>query len=160
MLIRFSVALLAATVLGAELNAGTLTLPPGGQLWRPRVGEKWQIVTKNSLSIDPYAQFSLDVPIYDVDLFNTPPHVIQKLHQQGKRVICYFSAGTAEEWRPDYREFSRNDMGQNVKCWPGERWLNIKSPSVWSVMQRRIQRAAQSGCDAIDPDNIGTRGSG
>jgi len=154
MLKSLTASLLAGTALGAALNTSVSNLPPGGPPWQPAVGSKWQIMTKNSLSIDPYSPSTLDIPIYDVDLFNTPQHVIQNLHQQGKRVICYFSAGTAEEWRPDYREFARNDMGQNVKCWPGEKWVNIKSQTVWGVISRRIQQAAQKGCDAIDPDNI------
>jgi hypothetical protein len=144
----------AATALGEALN-----ISQAQAIWQPAVGSKWQIMLRNSLSVDPAnqgaSQSMLDTPIWDVDLFNTPQGVIQYLKSQGKKVICYFSAGTAEDWRSDYTLFNPRDFGNNVKCWPGERWLNIRSQDVWGVMQKRIQYAAQKGCDAIDPDNIG-----
>lgn len=72
----------------------------------------------------------------------------------GKKIICYFSAGTSEVWRPDYHLFKVQDQGANLPLWPGEKWLNVRSPDVWQIMQRRIKFAGQQGCDAIDPDNM------
>jgi hypothetical protein len=153
MLYSLCISLLAGTALSSTLNISQV-----GAIWQPQVGSRWQIVLKNSLSVDPAtpSKYSaVDIPIWDVDLFNTPAGVIQYLHGQGKKVICYFRAGTAEEWRPDYSSFNRADLGSRVNCWPGEKWLNIRSNSVWSVIQQRIQLASSKGCDAIDPDNIG-----
>jgi len=97
----------------------------------------------------------VDADIWDVDMFNTPSSVFQQLHAQGKKVICYFSAGSSEDWRPDFSKFPAADIGEPLACWPGEKWINYKSPAIWEIMQKRIQLASNKGCDAIDPDNVG-----
>jgi hypothetical protein len=96
-----------------------------------------------------------DAEIFDVDLFHTPKTAIDELHAQGKKVICYFSAGGSENWRPDDKSFKEVDRGDPMKEWKGERWLNIRSPDVFDVIKKRIQLAGQKGCDGIDPDNVG-----
>lgn len=77
------------------------------------------------------------------------------MKNQGKKVICYFSAGSSEDWRDDYKEFTENDKGHCMTGWAGERWLDVRSPTVFKVMQERIKLAKTKGCDAIDPDNMG-----
>jgi hypothetical protein len=130
-------------------------------VWRPTAGAKWQVVIKNNISVNPFAAGGgggfapTDVQIIDVDLFNTPAEVFAGLHARGKKIICYFSAGTSEEWRPDYKMLQPGDMGEKLGCWPGERYLNIRSERVFQVMLGRIKMAAERGCDALDPDNMG-----
>ena len=68
---------------------------PDPAVWRPTPGTSWQ--WQLSGSIDD----SLDVAMYDVDLFDAPTAVIERLHARGIKVICYFSAGSFESWRPD-----------------------------------------------------------
>ncbi|KAF2668764.1 family 114 glycoside hydrolase, partial [Microthyrium microscopicum] len=68
--------------------------------------------------------------------------------------ICYYSAGSAENWRSDYGSFSSSDKGEGLQGWAGENWLNIRSNNVLNVMKKRIDLASQKGCDAIDPDNM------
>jgi hypothetical protein len=96
-----------------------------------------------------------DAEIFDLDLFDTSVQTIQTIHDQGKRVICYFSAGGSESWREDDRQIKAKDRGQAMLKWPNERWLNIRSPDVFRVMQNRIQLAASKGCDGMDADNTG-----
>jgi hypothetical protein len=127
-------------------------------VWQPRVGAKFQIVIdntypkiENNKTLEPR-----DAEIFDVDLFNTPTEVIAKLHEQGKKVICYFSAGGSESWRPDDKEFKAKDRGDSMREWKGEKWLDIRSPDVWAIMEKRIKMAADKKCDGIDPDNLGT----
>ena len=72
----------------------------------------------------------------------------------GKHVICYFSAGSSENWRPDFSKFKPADMGKELEGWPGERWLDVRSANVWSIMTARMDMAKQKGCDGIDPDNV------
>ena len=43
--------------------------------------------------------------MYDIDLFDAPQEVIDQLNGDGRVVICYFSAGTYEDWRPDKDSF-------------------------------------------------------
>ncbi|KAF2193910.1 glycoside hydrolase family 114 protein [Zopfia rhizophila CBS 207.26] len=92
--------------------------------------------------------------IYELDMFYTPEATIRKMKELGQRSICYFSAATAENWRDDYDEFDRSDMGIELPDWPGERYLDIRKPKVFEVVKKRIDLAAKKGCDAIEPDNV------
>jgi len=138
-------ALLATSVAGATLRRRNV--------WQPEVGAKWQIDISNDQLTASSLQPS-DAAIWDVDLFNTPASTIASMKAAGKKVICYFSAGTSENWRPDYSSFAAADMGAALPDWPGENWLNLRSDAVWQIQLKRIQMAAQNGCDAIDPDNM------
>ncbi|OAG11570.1 family 114 glycoside hydrolase, partial [Paraphaeosphaeria sporulosa] len=68
--------------------------------------------------------------------------------------ICYFSAATAETWRSDYKDFDKKDLGLELPDWPGERYLDIRRDNVLKVIKKRIDLAAEKGCDAIEPDNV------
>lgn len=70
-----------------------------------------------------------------------------------KTVICYFSAGSYENWRSDKDKFLPSDYGKNM-TWPGENWINVKSDNVKKIMAARIEQAAKAGCHAVDPDNV------
>jgi hypothetical protein len=117
-------------------------------------------VLLNPLKIDSAnPKVSPDVDVFDIDLFDntvngTNSDTIQALQKLGKKVVCYFSAGSYEPNRPDSVHFATTDMGDDLDGWPGERWLNLKSDNVASIMKARIQLAAKMGCDAVDPDNM------
>jgi hypothetical protein len=115
---------------------------------------RWQIILSNNVNINGGLSPS-DAGIWDLDLFNTDASVISSLHDMGIKVICYFSAGTSEEGRPDLDGLSSSDYGKGLPDWPGEKYLDIRSPTVWNVMKARISLASQKGCDAVDPDNMG-----
>lgn len=123
-------------------------------IWQPAVGASWQIMLKNPPALDESASVvTPDVDVYDIDLFDSDEAVISALKQLDKRVICYFSAGSFEDWRPDKDSFKSDDLGNDLDGWPGEKWLDVRSDNVRSIMSSRIQMAAEKGCDAIDPDN-------
>lgn len=107
------------------------------------------VIPDNTVTIQPAT-----IPIFDVDLFYTNKSAISTLHAQGKKVICYFSAGSSEDWRPDDMDFPVADKGPCLNGWAGERYLNIRTQGVFNVMQKRMQLAAEKACDAIDPDNV------
>ena len=96
---------------------------------------------------------SHNVNIYDIDLFETSPTTIATLKSQGRKVICYFSAGSYEAWRPDAYKFQKSDLGKKLDGWD-ERWLDVRSANVRSIMKERLQLAAAKGCDGVDPDNV------
>jgi hypothetical protein len=125
--------------------------------WQPAVTSKFQIVLDNKVLKldDKTALVPATADIFDVDLHHTPMEVVQQLKAQGKKVICYFSAGGTEAWREDNYLFKKADIGDTMKEWKDERWLDIRSPDVWAVMANRIKMAADKGCDGIDPDNLG-----
>jgi hypothetical protein len=129
-----------------------LPSPNGTLPWIPKVNESWQII----LSHPPLVSDAVtpDVDIFDVDLFDTPATTIAQLHKLGKKVICYFSAGSYESWRSDAKDFSNGDLGNNLDDWPGEKWLRLSSENVRGIMKKRVVLAREKRCDAVDPDNV------
>ncbi|KAK4223256.1 glycoside hydrolase superfamily [Podospora fimiseda] len=125
-------------------------------VWEPRVNASWQIILNSVLDINPTnPSVQPDVEVYDIDMFiHQNTQVIPSLHKLGKKVICYFSAGSYEPNRPDSSQFPSSDIGKDLKGWPGERWLDIRSKSIRSIMASRIDLASKMGCDAVDPDNL------
>ncbi|KAJ5352172.1 CAZyme family [Penicillium brevicompactum] len=123
-------------------------------IWQPAAGVKWQIQL-----IDAVEDTTVDADIWDIDLFDNTAETITTLKNKGHKVICYFSAGTYEDWRSDVSKFDTADFGSNLDEWPGERWLNIKSTSVRSIMSARLDLAKEKGCDGVDPDNIDAYGN-
>jgi endo-alpha-1,4-polygalactosaminidase (GH114 family) len=143
----------------AELGAGhsqnkILKRGTDTTIWQPAAGVKWQIQL-----IDAVEDTTADADIWDIDLFDNTAVTISTLQSKGRKVICYFSAGTYEDWRSDISKFDSADFGSNLDDWPGEKWLNIKSTSVRSIMTSRLDMAKEKGCDGVDPDNIDAYGN-
>ncbi len=118
--------------------------------------------TPSALGLDTTWQWQLqgdintsyDADLYDIDLFDTSDDTIETLRADGRIVICYFSAGSYEEWRPDAAKFDVGDLGATLDGWEDERWLDTRSPSVRAVMRERLDVAAARGCDGVEPDNV------
>lgn len=91
--------------------------------------------------------------MYDIDLFDNSASVISQLHAKGRVVICYFST-QYENWRPDAASFTSNVLGSNLDDWPGERYVDIRTTTVRSIMQSRLDLAVSKGCDGVEPDNV------
>jgi hypothetical protein len=92
--------------------------------------------------------------IYDIDLFDSSESLIDSIQSSGRKVICYFSAGSFENWRPDASEFSQADLGSTLGGWEDEKWLDIRSANVRRIMRQRLDLAVQKGCDGVEPDNM------
>ena len=93
--------------------------------------------------------------MYDIDLFEAPQEVSDQLHALGWVVVCYFSAGSYEDWRPDKESFPDEVLGNPLAGRPGERWLDIRQiEQLDVVMTNRLDLAVQKGCDGVEPDNI------
>ncbi len=116
--------------------------------WTPAIGDTWQWQLSGPVDT------RYDVRVYDVDLVDVPQATITRLHAEGRRVVCYFSAGSAENFRPDYASFLPADMGSPLDGWPGERWLDIRSDNVRGIMRRRLDLAVTKSCDGVEPDNV------
>ncbi|GAB6075212.1 endo alpha-1,4 polygalactosaminidase [Desulfurobacterium crinifex] len=115
-----------------------------------------QINTETTWYWQLHGDLRTDIPakLYDVDLFDTPEETIQQLKENGKVVICYFSAGTYENWRPDANRFKEEELGNPLEDWEGERWIDIRSENVREIMKSRLDLAKEKGCDGIEPDNV------
>ncbi|KAJ6104348.1 hypothetical protein N7523_010668 [Penicillium sp. IBT 18751x] len=123
-------------------------------IWQPKAGIKWQIQLEN-----PVDDISMDADVFDIDVFDNAAEKISKIHAKGSKVICYFSAGTYENWRSDANKFSESDFGNELDDWPGERWLDLHSTNVRQIMKSRLEMAQKKGCDGVDPDNIDAYGN-
>ncbi len=143
---RLNLAATALVALSALL--ATTSSVTAADRWRPRPGASWQIQLNASPDI------SVDAAIYDVDLWETSIAKIDALHRRGRKVICYSSAGSRENWRPDAADFPAAAIGRPLDDWPGERWVDVREPAVRAIMQKRMDLAARKGCDAVDPDNV------
>ena len=117
---------------------------------RPRPG----LTTRWHIDLEAPVDVTVDADWFDLDLFDNDARVVAALHARGRRVVCYFSAGSGEDWRPDYRSIAAAALGDALDGWPGERWLDVRAASVRAVMQRRLDRAVANGCDGVDPDNV------
>ena len=117
-------------------------------VFRPALGARWQWQLLGTVNT------GYDVDIYDVDLFDTPVELIGQLHQAGRKVICYFSAGSFEGWRPDAAAFADTVKGKPLEGFADERWLDIRSADVAAIMRSRLDLAVQKGCDGVEPDNV------
>jgi hypothetical protein len=143
-------ALIALLLLPTVAFAASPT-PVEAARWRPAPGTSWQIQYTGTLKLN------LDVDAYDLDLFDldaSPADEVGALHAKRRRVVCYFSAGSWEDWRPDAADFPPATIGNPLADWPGESWLDIRTSSVRRIMQKRLDLAAEIGCDAVDPDNV------
>lgn len=96
---------------------------------------------------------SYQAAVYDIDLFDSPQSLIDELHAKDIAVVCYFSAGSWENWRSDADQFPGEILGRK-NGWPGERWLDIRSQAVRDIMVNRILLAQQKRCNAVEPDNV------
>jgi hypothetical protein len=128
--------------------------PETTPLWRPKAGDTWQIILSHPPVISNEGKTTPDVDIFDIDLFDTPVETIQRLHDLGKKVICYFSGGSYENWRSDASDFKEDDLGADLDGWPGEKWIDLKSENVRKIIKKRVELAREKGCDGVDPDNV------
>ncbi|MGM9491540.1 endo alpha-1,4 polygalactosaminidase [Ideonella sp. YS5] len=132
----------------AEEPADGLTQAQAATAWVPHVTDTWQWQLSGTINT------SYDVKVYDIDLFDAPDSVLATLRSQGKHIVCYFSAGSAENWRPDYSRFKASDKGNALDGWAGERWVDTRSANVRSIMKARLDKAKARGCDGVEPDNV------
>lgn len=138
----------------ASAGTGSPASPPTA-VWQPPVGASWQIsLSDKNIPFGADGKPSPNVDVYDVDMFEVDTDTINKLHAAGKKVICYFSAGSWEDWRADAKDWDQSDLGSGLKGWKGEKWVKTGSEKVRSIMAQRLKMAADKGCDAVDPDNV------
>lgn len=116
--------------------------------WVPDVSDTWQWQLTGTINT------SYNVTVYDIDLFDVPDSTLLTLKAQGRKIVCYFSAGSAENWRADYANFTSADQGNKLDGWAGERWVDTRSTNVRNIMKARLDLAKTRGCDGVEPDNV------
>ncbi len=138
----------SASTSSAPVAASSSSSTSANARWAPAQSDTWQWQLNGTIDT------AYPAHVYDIDMFDAPQSVIDSLKAQGHRVVCYFSAGSAESWRPDYGKFLPSDLGNNVKGWAGERWIDTRSANVRQIMQARLDFAVSKGCDGVEPDNV------
>ncbi|MFC4119729.1 endo alpha-1,4 polygalactosaminidase [Nonomuraea zeae] len=122
--------------------------------WRPALNTSWQW----QLSSLPKKPF-LNVQMYDIDGFAAKDGAIVKslkADKPGRGVVCYLSAGTFEDWRPDAGQFPAEVLGSPLEDWEGERWLDVRkyTGKLGEIMKARLDMCKAAGFDAVEPDNV------
>jgi hypothetical protein len=177
-----SILLLTAAAMVPAATAAATPAPVAcdttkGACWHPAVNARWQYQLQGvsayastgginvGISAMPYTGGAAVSPsVFDIDLYvdqavsgnnstlNTA--AISAIHAAGKKAICYVSAGSWENWRPDANQFPASVLG-NKNGWAGEKWLDIRQTSVLlPIMEARVQKCAQAGFDGVEWDNV------
>ncbi|TPX69120.1 hypothetical protein SpCBS45565_g02652 [Spizellomyces sp. 'palustris'] len=132
-------------------------------IWTPSsassIGWHWQLSTGGNLNVTSLVAEPA-IKMVDIDLFDTNTTVISTLKSAGKKVICYFSAGSYENWRSDASSFPAAVIGKGLQGWKGEKWLDIRGfgssdgGELGRIMKARMDLAVQKACDGVEPDNV------
>lgn len=108
---------------------------PDAPHYQPPLDVSWQ------LQLQGTPQLGVAASLYELDLFDTSAQTITTLHSQHRKLLCYFSAGSLEEWRPDASRLPSEVLGAPLAGWPGEVWLDIRTSEVRELMRTRLQLA-------------------
>ncbi len=119
-----------------------------GTWYKPNAATTWQWQLVGSVNEN------YDVDVYDIDLYEVSAAQMLALQNAGKKVICYFSAGSYEPFRPDAGDFPPATLGNPIDGFEDENWLDIRDPRILDIMRKRLDLAVQKGCDGVEPDNV------
>ncbi len=143
--------LMASLGAAPALAAGHRNLPdpvPCNGCYAPDLVTSWQWQLSGKVDA------SIDVQMYDIDMFDNTKKLVARLHADGRAVVCYIDAGTWERWRPDAGRFPTRVKGAR-NGWPGERWLDIRRLGVLRpIMEHRLDLCDRKGFDAVEFDNV------
>ena len=99
-----------------------------------------------SFYYDVEGGFSLSesVDVYIVDLFDAGSSSITTLQSSGIKVMCEMSIGAVSSGDSDYSSFTANSdiLGDDT-------WLDIRSSTVSTLINARLQVALDNGCDGV-----------
>ncbi len=130
------------------------TVNPTDPWWRPKATDGLQHQYQLSVEFNPNTDMVAGVSVYMFDGEAATKQVVAAIKAKGGYPVCYFSAGSFEDWRTDAGDFQAGDKGSPLDGWPGEWWLNINSANVKTIMLARMQSCKDKGFVAVDPDNV------
>ncbi|OUM66352.1 glycoside hydrolase family 114 protein, partial [Piromyces sp. E2] len=118
--------------------------------WAPKAGLTWNYVLGNDVDVSKEK-----AQVVDMDI-NKSIETINKLHKAGKKVICYFSGGTIEDFRDDADQFTKVPglVKNTFEDWPEERWLDYRIEAIKPLIEARMKKAVSKNCDGIEVDNL------
>jgi len=145
--------------------------------WIPPVGARWQYQLQGATAYAATGGINVGISavpvergpavspdVFDIDLYvdsavagrsdivNTA--AVNAIHTRGARAICYISAGTWEDWRPDANQYPSSVLGKK-NGFPGEKWVDIRQINILGpILSARAAKCQQAGFDAIEWDNV------
>lgn len=130
-------------------QVGATTASGTAARWQPDPQLSWQVQFSGPIDT------SVAADVFDLDLFDTPAVLVDALHADGRRVVCYVNAGAWEDWRPDAGRYPAEVKGRPLDGWPGEQWLNIRRLDVLGpILRDRLSLCRARGFDAVEFDNV------
>jgi hypothetical protein len=119
-------------------------------VWAPApTTEPWQYQLQGSVDA------AVEASVFDIDGADNSARTVARIHDRDARAVCYFSAGSYENWRADRTRFPDSVLGRPLAGWPGERWLDIRHrEELLPVMRDRMRMCAEKGFDGVEPDNV------
>ncbi len=134
---------------GTPSAAGLPAAAAHASRWIPTPGTTYQI------QYDGNYDSSVPADVYDIDGEDAPQSFIDKLHGMGRKVVCYISVGTWENWRKDAGKFPKSVIGKPDGGWKGERWLDVRQTQILEpIMTARLRMCKAKHFDGVDPDNM------
>lgn len=151
--LALTLALAPALVACSDSGAGTPPAPDApASSANPALtpGVPWQIVLDGTVHADS------GTVVYELDASVGPAGVAAvRDSNPDAYLVCYLSAGTWEQWREDADQFPEAVIGEPLPAWPDERYVDLRELGLLEPLwEARIDDCAQSGFDAVDPDNI------
>jgi hypothetical protein len=135
--------------------------------WVPTQGLRWQYQLQGKINTKictkvfgtPKGTPCVRPDVYVIDLYNhlgtaLNTVAVDAIHTLGKKAVCYVSAGSYENWRPDASAYPAGVLAHS-NGWPGERWVDIRQIDVLRpILEARADKCVEAGFDAIDWDNV------
>ena len=123
--------------------------PPAAAWWRPAQNTTWQWqLSGRSTSRCPRRCTTSTCSTRRAS-------VVASLHAKGRKVVCYISAGSYENGRPDCSSFPAAVLGNALDGWPDERWLDIRRIDLLGpIMTKRLDLCRSKGFDGVEADNV------
>ena len=104
--------------------------------WAMNVNSTWTMQLQWGINASKKAN------VFFVDLAdNSNSGLFKNIQSKWWTVICYFSAGTHENWRADVKSLPWSVIGKPLWNWPWEKWLDVRSDAVVNLMYKRMDDA-------------------
>jgi len=137
-----------STTTSSSTSTTTTTVPTTTSPWATGATWAWFLQGGNIPNVA--------VDVIDVDLFDTPASEVRRVERSGISTVCYLSAGTYEDWRPDAGDYPPEILGRTWDAWD-EQFVDIRRLDLLGpILQARLDLCVAKGFSAVEPDNIDT----
>ncbi|OUM56257.1 carbohydrate-binding module family 18 protein [Piromyces sp. E2] len=138
-------------LLPLTLLSSTLLVNVRADIWKPKPGLSWDYLLggdKNTIK-----ESKRDVVTLDLEYAQD---TVPVLHQRGQKAICYFSGGTSQEKKDDFKDYEKAGVViKSTKTSWGNYILDIKKlDKLKPLIKNRFKRALSYQCDGVEVDSL------